>query len=390
MERILFYDDGRGFGGHLVSAVDAVQYLAENTHFKVAFMFYEGNHRLHERLQWVQQQGGNLELYPMPYQESKLRTIGALLASSTVEKIQALIDAIHPDKVVIAQGAIELCSLGMLAAKRGGYPTISFIALSHKLSTMGGKLAWLRDWLNLYYYRLPDQFITTSIHAKSTLMEHGVKVPIDLVYYGPNLKSWVLRDRTESRHKYGLSQQDYVVGLVGRIQFVHKGHDFLINAIAEHIHSLRDQKIKFMIVGDGPDELALRERIEQHQLQEQIMLVPWSQESSYIYSAIDMLVIPSRFEGLPLVMLEGMYYGLPIIASAVDGMVEVLPESWLFPYGDRAALIQTLLRVKQTDNRPYLDQHRTRILEEFNVEQFGQGFYQALAEKTPILAPSLV
>lgn len=378
MKTILFYDDGNGFGGHLVSVLDAVKYLLEQTHLNVGFMFFEGNQRLNERLRLLNKQFAQLSLYPVPFQEPKLKTIGAFFSFPTVAKIQTLMDKVHPDVVIIAQGSIEACSLGVLAAKRGGYRTISFIALPQKLAIMGAKLSWLRDRLNLYYYRLPDQFITTSLHAKAALTENGVKSPISLAYYGPDLRTWQIYDRAQSRQKFEISEHEYVVGLVARIQFVHKGHDFLIDAIAKYRDKL--EGIKFLIVGDGPDEEKLRSLIQFNNLQNQVVLVPWSNDSSYIYSAIDLLIIPSRFEGLPLVMLEAMYYEVPVIGSNIAGLSEVLPQNWLFEFGDSEGLITTLLRVKSEDNTDFAIQNKERILTEFNVDKFGGVFYQAICQ----------
>lgn len=382
MNRILFYDDSSGFGGHHVSAIDAVQYLAKQPDVRVGFLFYQNNRRLYERLRSLQQQGIAVELYPMQNRGAPFKTFGALLAFSTIQKIQKAMAAIQPDRVIVVQGSIEQCCSGLLAAKRGKYNTICFIALTQGLAVMGGKLARIRDWLNLYFFSLPDRFIVTSAHSRTDLERYGTKSPVSLVYYGPNLSAWKFHDRDEARQKYGILEHDYVVGMIGRIQFVHKGHDVLIEAIAAHQNRL--ENVKFMIVGDGPDEPLLRSLIAKYNLQDRAILVPWSQDSSYIYSAIDMLIIPSRFEGLPLVMLEAMYYKLPVVASDVDGMAEVLPREWLFPYGDRDALLDTLLRVKQSDNQNYIDKHQARILEEFNVEKFGQGFYEALVGSKPV------
>jgi glycosyltransferase involved in cell wall biosynthesis len=91
-----------------------------------------------------------------------------------------------------------------------------------------------------------------------------------------------------------------------------------------------------------------------------------------------MLVIPSWYEGLPLVMLEAMYYGLPIIASDVDGMAEILPNQWLFKCGDSNALIETFFKVMQADNSEFIFKNNQRILSEFNVNIFGENFLEAI------------
>ncbi|MBD2778482.1 glycosyltransferase family 4 protein [Iningainema tapete] len=375
--KVLFYDDGNSFGGHTLTALDAVRYLGEQTDLNVGFMFYEGNKRLHERLNLLKH--SNVELYPIKWQEPKLRTIEALFSFAQVQKVKSLIDQVQPDIIIISQGCIEQCSIGLLAAKSGKYKTISFIALTQEISVMGGKLAQFRDWVNLYFYKLSDAFITTSQNAKNRLIQHGVRSKISLVYYGPNLKFWQFRDKSEFRRKLGINENDYVVALIGRVQFAHKGHDFLINSIAKYQSKL--ENIKLVLVGDGPDVNRLQSLIQSYSLSHFVKLVSWSDDPSYIYSAIDMLIIPSRFEGLPLVMLEAMYYSLPIVASNVDGMAEVLPKDWLFQFGDSNSLIETLLQVKQQDNREVLAKNKMRIMTEFNVDKFGEEFYKAISEK---------
>lgn len=383
MMNVLFYDDGSSFGGHHVTVIDAIQYLVENTDIDVGFLFYEGNIRLHERLNLIKQEGGIIALYPMKYKQAKLKTIGALFSSS-IRKIKDLMTKINPDIVIVAQGSIEMCSLGVLAAKRGNYKTVSFIALPQKISVMKGKMALLRDIINLYYYRLPDGFITISNSAKSMLIQHGVKSKISVAYCGPNLKLCKLQDRSEARSKYGIDKGDYVVALIGRIQFVHKGHDFLIDSISKHLGKLEKENIRLIFVGDGPDESLLKSMIKSKNLNNIVSFVPWGNDLSYIYSAIDMLIIPSRFEGIPLVMLEAMYYGIPIVASNLDGIAEVLPREWLFQYGDGDSLIETLLNVKNRDddNTELLAKNKLRILTTSNAEKFGEKFYEAICTHT--------
>ncbi|PSB40597.1 hypothetical protein C7B80_33040 [Cyanosarcina cf. burmensis CCALA 770] len=378
MKRILFYDDGSGFGGHSISAIDAVKYLLENTNLKVGFMFYQGNQRLYDRLTLLVREFKYLELYPIEFKAARFRNLGALLSFPVVAKIAQTISIIKPDVIIVVQGTIELSSLGLLAAKKADLKAISFIPLTQSLSLMQGKLSKLRDFINLHFYKLPDAFITTSAQAKYNLVQQGVKSKISVVYYGPDLRIWHRQERNISRQKYGIDNSDYVVALVARIELKHKGHDFLITSMAKYASKL--ENIKLLIVGDGSDEAKLQKLIQTSGLSERVKIIPWGDDLSYIYSAIDMLVIPSRLEGLPLVMLEAMYYGLPIVASNIDGMLEILPQEWLFKFGDSEAAIETLLRVKNSDNTKYLLNHKKRIMTEFNLDEFGKNFYKTLCE----------
>jgi glycosyltransferase involved in cell wall biosynthesis len=380
MKYLLFYDDSVGFGGHSITAIDALRYLLKDNNLVTGFIFYEGNTRLQENLLALQQQSPHLRLYPIPYRTGKLSTIASPFLWSQHKVLRQIFDKVKPVSIIFIQGSIEASACGLLIAKRGGYHTISFMPLTHSNAEMGGKLSWLRDRINHYYFRLPDHFIVTSQSAKERLFKHGITTKSSLVYYGPDLTRLESVDRQKVRSEYCLAEGDYVIGLIARIQFIHKAHDFLIRALSTYSNQL--ENIKFLIVGDGPDDAKLQGMIASHNLEGIVTLLPWNHNMSEVYSALDMLIIPSRFEGLPLVMLEAMYYNLPIIASDVDGMAEILPQDWLFKFGDCHALVETLLRVKAADNKAHLNTNRLRILQEFNADEFGKHFHQVIDSLT--------
>jgi len=72
-----------------------------------------------------------------------------------------------------------------------------------------------------------------------------------------------------------------------------------------------------------------------------------SERNAPLYQALDALVIPSRYEGLPLVMLEALASGTAVLASDRDGMKDLLPAAWRFEPNNPAALAATLTRFIQ-------------------------------------------
>lgn len=67
-------------------------------------------------------------------------------------------------------------------------------------------------------------------------------------------------------------------------------------------------------------------------------------------SAIDLVVIPSRFEGLPLIALEALTLGVPGVASSVDGLCDVWPPEWRVGAGDSSQLSAALERLLDTES----------------------------------------
>ncbi|GHA22902.1 glycosyltransferase [Oceanisphaera arctica] len=96
-----------------------------------------------------------------------------------------------------------------------------------------------------------------------------------------------------------------------------------IRAIAQ----LRDEIECYTIIGEGPERSRLEQVIKSEKLENKVQLAGWSDAIEAHLHAVDIQLIPSLWEGFGLVAVEGMSTGLPVVASNVDGLREVLDES---------------------------------------------------------------
>ncbi|MFN0197935.1 MAG: glycosyltransferase [Planctomycetaceae bacterium] len=111
---------------------------------------------------------------------------------------------------------------------------------------------------------------------------------------------------------------------IGRLD-EQKGHRYLFEAIARIDPA--DPDLHLLVVGTGPLEKNLREWVEQRGLKEHIHFTGWSDQVPGLLRASSVFVLASLWEGMPNVVLEAMAAGLPIIATAVEGVGElVVPE----------------------------------------------------------------
>jgi glycosyltransferase involved in cell wall biosynthesis len=374
---VLFYSDAAEFGGHEAMTLRGIQSLVSRHNVNVCAMYYRGNTRLMERLEEMRSSAKNLTLQPLDFRSRSLQNLRSLLIPGSVRPIQALMSQAKPDLVVVSQGRIEVGSAGLLAANRAGLQTLSYIPMAHPVSVAGKQVAvHLRDAVNRHFYSLPDKFITISEGARQMLLARGVRSEIAVV---PNCIECIeIREsaREEFRKRHDLKQEDYVVGIVGRIIFRQKAQDFVLESIMRFRETLRD--FKFLFIGDGRDEGKLRRMIAENGLEKIALVLPWSSTTGQVYAGIDMLLIPSHFEGVPLVMLEAMSCGLRIVASNVDGMAESLPKGWLFAQGDSGELIKALIRVREQEVSELLEANRMRIADECDIEKFGLRFADAI------------
>jgi glycosyltransferase involved in cell wall biosynthesis len=376
-EHVLLYDDALEFGGHEAMLLAAARSLLD-CGYRLTCMYSSSNGRFEERLRRLATPDARLALLPVAYGSGRLQGLRTLLSPRQVGRMARVIRSLAAQWVVVGQGRIETSSLGLLAAKRAGCTTISYIAMAHGVATMTGPglVATATDLANRLLYRAPHRFITVSQAMAAELRTRGARQTISVVPNGIDLATHPFVDRAEARARYGIPKRAYVVAVVGRVQFRQKGHDFMLEAVARHRRSVSD--VCVLVVGDGPDLDRLRGLIKAHRLADVVTIAPWTDDLATVYSMVDMVAMPSRFEGLPLVALEAMHYGLPIVGSRIDAMSEILPDEWLFEPDQAESFVKTICRVRSADNQPHIARHKRLITERHSLERFGRTFRDAL------------
>ena len=123
------------------------------------------------------------------------------------------------------------------------------------------------------------------------------------------------------RESIGVPPEATLVGFVGRLA-LEKGPDKFVQA-AHRIHRQRPD-VHFVLVGEGALENQLRAMIRQMGLQDRVHLAGTHHSTEAVYPAFDLLLQTSRSEAMPLVLLEGMACGCPMIALGVGGVAELI------------------------------------------------------------------
>jgi glycosyltransferase involved in cell wall biosynthesis len=129
-------------------------------------------------------------------------------------------------------------------------------------------------------------------------------------------------DRRKRRVALGLSAADILVGAVGRLDG-QKGYATLIEAMAR----LKRANFRCVIFGEGPERLRLEALILRRGLEASVQLGGERPDSASWMSAFDIHCLPSLWEGLPNSLLEAMALGLPVVASRVDGVPEIVEDA---------------------------------------------------------------
>lgn len=375
--RLLIYDDSAVFGGHEEMTLNALQSLIFAGDYEIGFVYSRQNVSLDSRLEELALHSGCLQLLPFSHTSRSLQFLRTPVAFKASRTLRATMLSFMPDCVLVVQGEISLSSLAVWVARRERIPTISYIPLAQSRRDRGeGWLAWLKDLLLLPYYKLPNAYITISTSMAATLRTRGVRQPVRVVENGIDVQALQMKPKSVARRQLGLPCQTYLAALVGRVECMQKGHDLLLRAVAEHREEFKGWK--FLIVGDGPDRSAMMAMAKHNNLGALVEFLPWQNDLSLLYSAVDLLIIPSRFEGVPVVMLEAMYCRLPIVASNRDAMKDLLPPEWLFAEDNSEKLAECLIQARCSDHGAALERNQKTILDRFTRRKQGTEFCDAV------------
>ncbi|PYR81208.1 MAG: hypothetical protein DMF87_06085 [Acidobacteria bacterium] len=180
-------------------------------------------------------------------------------------------------------------------------------------------------------------FVSTDIQQRLRL---PARIPQRVIYNG--IDAAALRtDAAPARRSR--SDTPFDVGIVGRIDQV-KGHEVLLRALACLRHLPR---LRVHVFGTGPLEAHCRRMAAEGKLSDVVRFHGFDPAIHERMASLDLLVMPSLHEGLPYVLLEAMSLRVPIVASRVGGLREVLDDGsgMLVPLGDPYALATAIERL---------------------------------------------
>lgn len=153
-----------------------------------------------------------------------------------------------------------------------------------------------------------------SMTAADTMSDITGAKDVRVITNGVDTKRFTPEDKEEVRQRWNIPLNAPVIGAVGRLELV-KGHDVLLDAMI----GLPDGMI-CVIVGAGSQMDALKKKAIALGIEKQVIFVGNIAETSGIYSAFDVLCLPSRAEGLPLTILEAQSCGVPVVATDVGSV----------------------------------------------------------------------
>ena len=264
----------------------------------------------------------------------------------------------------------------------------SWYAHEHSTTLVKGRLY---TSLELLTNQSLDLYITVSEKDRQMLLGSGIPaVSIELIYNTIDLDvSAIPGDSDSLKKEFDLPPQSSVCTGIGRL-VPQKGFDILIEAFAKIASQAPD--LYCLIIGEGDDKEKLKEQIRAAGLEKRIRPIGYQDRSKamWILKSSDIFVMPSRYEGTPIALLEAAALARPILAACAGGIPELVTHdehAYLVPTHDPEALAQGFLKLAL--DREYarrLGQSAQRhVRERFNpesqVQETWAAYEKALARR---------
>ncbi len=316
--------------------------------------------------------------------------IGIPYSIPTIPSFPTFTKAIKAAQIVHAHGHPYLTSL--TAAKLSKVYNKPFVLTQHntfiEYNNIFDQVELLNDLsVGKQNLNAADKIITISEATKKYVLRLGAKPSkVQVVYNGVDLERFrpIAGKREEMRRKLGIPRDAVVVLTVRRLVYKN-GVDTLLDCA--HIAATKNPKIVFLAVGTGPDSDSVKLQVAQLGITANFRLAGFvsDEDLSSYYNLADLFVLPSKSgEGLPLVALEAMACGLPVIATNVGGISEILLDDYgkLVPPNRPELLAEAVLDYAALDFSSRKNELRAMVEKRFswdaNVERLAQIYEELI------------
>ena len=250
--------------------------------------------------------------------------------NKALKKIKEIIRTFQPD--IVHTHASKAGALGRKAAFDCGVPIVIHTFHGHIFHSYF-------SWWKTSLYQLIERRLskkTTGIIAISAIQKnelslkykicHPSKIKIiplgfDLSPFNENLKE----KREHTRNSYELEGSDIAVAIIGRLVAI-KNHQMFLDII-DKVNQKTSKKVVYFIVGDGEESLTIQESIKP--LKEKgmdIRMTSWIKDIATFNAGMDIICLTSKNEGTPVSLIEAQAAGIPIIATNVGGIKDIILE----------------------------------------------------------------
>jgi len=240
-----------------------------------------------------------------------------------------------------------------------------------------------------FTYRFYDNIVAVSREIYNKLLKKNIHMgKLVIVENGIDESLYYDADRTQSNNPFPVNNTNKVFAVIGRL-FPDKAHRYFIDAFSD-IKKAYPKSVA-LIIGEGPSEEEIRKKIIDLKLEDSVFLCGVRKDMMYVYKNIDYLVLPSLTEGLPYVLLEAMLFKVPVLATDVGGIPNIVINDvtgYLVPAGDAQSLKNGMEKMLNNPekSREMADKGYRLVNEKYSARRMAEGYrrlYDSVISDSP-------
>ncbi len=272
----------------------------------------------------AEQFDSRVDVIRFPYTNTyrrRFRSLGSTFDSTLIRQLSSRFRSIPSDVIHLNLQNLEDGLDLVQAAERSRVPYAATIHITRPMSELGARFGTARDIVARRALRSSSGTIITISHACQTQMRDflGCRFGSSRISCIPNgVPNDTIAEGQCHRAEWGFAEGDFILGCIARIE-EQKNPLFAVRLISR----LPDH-VKLVWVGDGSMRAVFESLATELGVAHRIHVDGWRRDARSRMGSTDTFILPSLYEGLPLALLEAMACGLPIIASSVDGMTDVI------------------------------------------------------------------
>jgi len=195
-------------------------------------------------------------------------------------------------------------------------------------------------------------------------------------------KAVVIYNGVDTKRFRPISSQTNIIFTIGSLgQLIPRKGVLELVRVVEDLIKEEGLNIKLRIGGRGKLYGTISKYIKERGLEGNISLDGFIPDEELVrwYNSIDLFVLNSRSEGHPMVVLEAMSCGLPVVATHVDDLDEILSESWLYTFGDwkkLKSIIKKVYSMPRTEIKKIGEENRQKVLKHFDLDEQSKKISQ--------------
>ena len=247
-----------------------------------------------------------------------------------LRKMRCILRSINPD--IVHSHSSKGGFLGRVAAYKEQVPVIIFSVQGFAFPRVKGLKRYLYLLAERFAGARTDKMICASIKDKEDAINHKVIRDLNkltVINNGFDQEiNWEVLAPADLNKRYGIEEGTFTAAMIARLDEQKNPLEFLMG-IRGFIKNNPDSNVKFLLIGQGTEKESCIRFIHDNKLEDFIITGDWlrlNPDYFQVLKAVDLMVLPSLWEGLPLAIIDSMRMGTPVLASGIPGTVELIED----------------------------------------------------------------